>query len=44
MGGFLLVLSLAMILNAWGSEQTGALVILIFGVFWILGSILTLLV
>lgn len=44
MGGCLLVLSLAMIITAWGSEQTAALVILIFGSFWTLGSILTLLV
>ena len=33
-----------MIITAWGSDRTAALVILIFGSFWTLGSILILLV
>jgi len=44
MGSCLLVLSFSMIINAWGSEQTAALVILIFGIIWTLGSILALLI
>jgi len=43
-GGCFLVLSLAMIITAWGSDQTAALVMLIFGSFWTLGSMLTLLI